>query len=116
MNSQRNVTRTRRLAIIGAERRERLRKELRCARVRNRFGRDQALRARLGRRLRSRLDVDFGGCVIGGRLTEPASRLQIGQLRSERSSDSLFDFGTTCLRVDLGFEVVRSVVVRLIVT
>ena len=106
-DSKRDVTRTRRLAIVDAERRVRLREKLRCARVRNRFGRDKRFRARLG----SRLDVDFESCVSSG-----LSRLRrrLGQPRSERSGYIMFDFGAirrlACLRINFGFEVVRSVV------
>ena len=102
-----NVRRTRWLAIVDAERRERLRIQLRCARVCNRFGRNKRFRARLG----SRLDVDFESCVSSG-----LSRLRrrLGQPRSERSGYSMFDVGAirrlACLRINFGFEVVRSVV------
>jgi len=106
-DSKRDVTRTRRLAILDTERRVRLREKLRCARVRNRFGRDKRFRARLG----SRLDVDFESCVSSG-----LSRLRrrLGQPRSERSGYGFFDFGasrsTKRLHIDLGFEVVCSVI------
>ena len=77
------MARTRRLAIIDAERRERLREELRCARVRNRFGRNKRFRTRLG----SRLDVDFGRFVCGGR---SRLRRRIDKPRSERSGYGFF--------------------------
>ena len=57
-----NVRRTRWLAIVDAERRERLRIQLRCTRVCNRFDRNKRFRARLG----SRLDVDFESCAQCG--------------------------------------------------